>query len=226
MSARSRLLEASLLGTGYTIDSGKPARLRLGPIGRCPSKPTLVITVADDSGSVTAPGGADPISNRYEEMRLAFKAVAGACTCGKELAAVVHFDSPYGDVPPQRLNRRGLQALGAGLRVPLGGAGTSDLLPALVTARTLAETHPAHELVLVIFSDFELTDSDPAAVIDALETFPGEVHACFLGGSQTSRLPGVDRVTTASHEDLPGIAAQAILGGLTLHRKGLNRGGS
>ena len=226
MSATSRLLSASLLATGSTMDTARPSKLRLGPAGRCPGKPTLVIAIADDSGSVAAPGGADPISNRYQEMRLAFKAVADACLCRKELAAIVHFDTPHGDVVPQRLSRRGLRALDAGLRVPAGGAGISELRPALTRARALADARPTHEAVLVIFSDFELFDDRPGDLADELASFPGDVHACVLGSRESIQVDGVDEVTTVCYDDPPGAIARALLCGLTVHRKGLNRGGS
>lgn len=223
MSASSRLLAASLLGTHYRLDTGASSKLRLGPVGRCPATPTLFIVVCDDSGSITAPGGADPISNRYVEIRAAMGAVAKACRCGRELAAVVHFDTPHGDTEPQPLTRGGIRALEQGLYVPAAGFGTSNLLPGLRAARQLADDHPNHEVVLSVLSDFALTDQNPDVVTAELKSFPGTLIACLLGGSGAV-VDGADQTIGINYGEPAGALAQAVLTGLTMHRLGPSSG--
>lgn len=195
-------------------------RYKLGDPGRPSLVPTLLIALCDDSGSVTAPAGTDPLSNRYSELTQAFTAVArrGA---SHELGAVLHFDSPTaGDVGPVPITRRGLLTLRSGLGVPPDGRGSSELGPGLARAGELAAAHPEHEITLVVLSDFALLDPDPAPVLSDLAAFPGQVHAVVLG----SRLPtGVldDRITiTHIHRgDAPGAVARALFASLTTHRR-------
>ena len=104
-------------------------RLLLGDPGRCGEQPTLVITVFDDSGSVTSPAGADPVANRYQEARRALRAVARRCRCGQCLGSVLHFDLVAG-VAPTALTKRLVSGLEAGLRSPADGMGSSVLGPA------------------------------------------------------------------------------------------------
>ena len=219
------MLDPHLLGSDGRPDTDQRDTVPLGPVGRCPDRPVLTIGIADDSGSVTAPGGSDPVSGRYREMGLALRAVAKSCRCKRELAALVHFDTPHGDVGPQRLNKAGFIALRTGLRVPLGGIGTSDLLPALSKAQQLATAHPDHDVVALIFSDFEFTDPDPAAVLGALEEFPGQVFGCMLGRTGTDRITGVDRVVAVDAADPSGTVANVLLDVLTVHRPGGGSGG-
>lgn len=120
-----------------------------------------------------------------------------------------------------------LNALSAGLCVPRGGAGISELRPALTRARQVADAHPDHEVVLVIFSDFELFDDRPSDLIANLDEFPGHVRGCNLGDRPSNVWDaGIDVTTTVNYDDPPGAVAKAMLDGLTLHRRGLNRGGS
>jgi len=58
------------------------ASVRLGPVGKCPEVPVLLITTSDNSGSVVSAGGNDPCGNRFQEMRLAIETVARRCNCG------------------------------------------------------------------------------------------------------------------------------------------------
>lgn len=211
----ARILEPALLGAA--ADPLAPVAIDLGAVGRCPGRPTLVIGIVDDSGSVTAPGGADPISNRYGELELALRAVARVCRCRQELAAIVHFDSPAGDTPALPLSKRGLAGLRRGLQISAEGRGTSDLLPALQRATELAEGHPDHQAVVMVFSDFALTDADPGAVAAALNAFPGVVYGCVLG-RDPGALPGVVHQVRVGPTSSPGAVARALLAALTHHR--------
>lgn len=211
----------SLHGTVPAQRTAAGTRIQLPHPGRPALYPTLLIAVFDDSGSVAGPVGSDPLSGRYEEARQAFEVIArrGAA---HELGAVLHFDTPCsGDVGPVPLVRRGLLSVRSALRVPLDGAGSSELGPSLGRAAELAAEHPDHRATLVVLSDFLLFDPEPGPVLRALAAFPGDVHAVVLGG----RLPpGVldERVqrTDITSEDQPGALALALFGSLTTHRLG------
>src|SRR3954462_13083097 len=97
--------------------AAETSRFLLGPVGNCPGKPTLLIAVFDDSGSVL--GGNDTTGRRYEEAAIAFDAVGRRCRCDDELAAILHMDRPNSaDVPPTPLNRRRGGRFDVGLTVP------------------------------------------------------------------------------------------------------------
>ena len=202
-------------GVGYRLgDPGWPAKV-----------PTLLITVFDNSGSVTSPAGTDPLSNRFAEVAHAFSVVARRGS-QHELGAVLHFDTPSSaEVGPVPLTRRGFAALRAGLRVPTDGAGSSELTPSLRRVAEITQAHPGHEATLVVLSDFLLLDPEPERVLAELSVFPGQVHAVILG----ARLPaGVldERITVTciGREDPPGAVAQALFASLTTHRpKRLNK---
>jgi hypothetical protein len=202
-----------------------PGPIRLPHPGRPAPFPTLLIAVFDDSGSVTGPAGSDPLSGRYDEARQAFSAIARRGST-HELGAVVHFDTPCsGDVDPLPILRRTMLALRAALQVPPDASGSSELGSSVLRAHELAAAHPDHRSTLVVFSDFQLFDADPAAVLRDLAAFPGEVHAVVLGG----RLPqGVldARIqrTDITHDHPRGALALALFGSLTTHRRG-NSGG-
>lgn len=226
---QSPLATSAIAGPGLQTGSvlGRSVRrtlaeavIPLGPVGRCSGKATLVIFVVDDSASVASPGGNDPVSNRYTEIRLALDEVAKRCRCGRELAAVLHFDSPHGDSAVQPLSRAGLRALDASLCIPIGGMGSSSLLPSMAGAQHLAQDHQDHEIVLVILSDFWLTDLPITDAWDRLSTFPGTVIAVRLGtfASVTVEVPGVRGTVHISCDSPAGATAQAVLRGLTLHR--------
>ncbi|SIM78863.1 vWA domain-containing protein [Mycobacteroides abscessus] len=213
----SRILPPSVLGQRQA--SVRPALPgSLGTVGHCPSQPTLVMFLCDSSGSVTAPGGSDPVSNRFSEIAKALTAVATSCRCGQELAALVHFDTPAGDAGPVPLTKSGLSQLLPALRIPDGGFGTSDLLPSLQRAIDIAAAHPDHQAVVVILSDFLLTDVDPGAVTAALIAFPGTVFGCLLGNEHLISVVGVDELIHVGHDGAPGSVARCVLRGLTLHR--------
>ncbi|CPR39610.1 Uncharacterised protein [Mycobacteroides abscessus] len=223
---RSTILNPRLLGLAPP-QLNSPV-VTISTVGRCPTNPTLLIAISDDSGSITAPGGADPISGRYREMEAALRAISKSCRCRQELAAVLHFDTPAGDAGPTPLSKTGLTSLMPALCIPEGSYGTSDLLPAMLRANEIADDHPEHQAVLVIFSDFFLTDAEPTAVSAAVGAFPGTVYACVLGGHAV-QMTGIDHQIPVEHTSPPGAVAGALLAGLTHHRrpeaerKGLSR---
>ncbi|REE94736.1 hypothetical protein [Thermomonospora umbrina] len=226
--SRPRLLPAKLLPSrllgGNPPGSPRPvvaAGVQLGHAGRPSSRPTLTIALFDNSGSVVAPSGTDPASQRFAEVERAFELVARSGTSG-ELAAVLHFDSPCsGDVLPVPLTRRGLEQLRSGLRLPPDGAGSSVLAPSLARAVALAQTHPDHAATLVLLSDFQLLDSDPLAVLASLAAFPGQVHAVVLDHQIDTALfpPGVT-ISRIGDRAQPGAVARALFASLVAHRPG------
>ncbi len=110
MSLRPRLQPSTLVGEVPPAGGPKrEGRLQLGWPGFCPRQPRLVLPIFDDSGSVSLPGGGDPVGNRYQEAQLAFEVLQQWCACGKCLAAVLHFDTPHGDVNPGKLRSSTLQ---------------------------------------------------------------------------------------------------------------------
>lgn len=226
MNPRTTLLASQIAASKLLSDSGSARhavsshQFLLGDAGRCSGHPTLVITVFDNSGSVTSPAGSDPVSNRYEEARQAFRAVARRCRCGRCLGAVLHFDL-VGAVPPTPLTRRLMSRLETGLRVPAGGAGCSLLGPSLAQAYEIAQQHPEHQTTLVVLSDFELFDPKPTQLLSSLASFPGDVHAVVLGGRERD---GADdpriQVTPIRRDDPPGALARTVFASLTAHRPG------
>lgn len=200
-----------LAGPGYVL--GHPGR---------PSKvPTLLITIFDNSGSVTWPTGTDPLSNRFAEVDRAFTLVArrGA---QHELGAVLHFDTPSsGEIGPVPITRTGIRQLRQGLRIPPDGAGSSRLGPSLHRAAEMARTYADHDTALVVLSDFQLYDVDPPAVLAELAAFPGLVHAVVLGDLKDAHIPPGDvTVTRVRQDDAPGTVAKAVFASLTRHRPG------
>ncbi|UQS22856.1 hypothetical protein L1857_08515 [Amycolatopsis thermalba] len=219
----SALLSSRVLGTPTPSKQPRPGNVEyaLGKPGRPAEVPTLLITSFDNSGSVTSPGGTDPLSNRFAEVERAFSVVARKGS-SRELGAVIHFDTPSsGEIPPTPITRSGLVRLRRGLRPPLDGAGTSELGPSLNRAIELAELHPGHEVTLVVFSDFQLLDANPAQVLSDLAAFPGQVHAVVLGaylpaGVLDERIT----VTTIKQNAYPGSVARALFSSLVAHRPG------
>ncbi|TDD28363.1 VWA domain-containing protein [Kribbella turkmenica] len=218
----AHLLAAELRWTSGTSATNRPkVSYQLGNPGRPSTDPTITIVIADDSGSVIGPAGADPVSNRYEEAWRAFRAIGGG-GAKHEFGAVLHFDTPTSrDVPPTPLTRSGLQQLRSGLRFPRDSAGTSCLGPSLTAATNLANQYPNHTATLIVLSDFELFDDNAAQVLDDLADFPGDVHAVTLGGT---RMDGIlhhrIHVTPVTDNDPPGTLARAVFGGLTARRPG------
>lgn len=222
------LLPGQLLGapgeqSGGDVRTGRRG-YALGSPGWPSKEPTLFMAIFDNSGSVVAPTGTDPLSNRFEEVAHAFSVVArrGA---RHELGAVVHFDTPSsGEVGPVPITKYGMVKLRRGLRPPPDGRGSSALLPSVRRAIELAEAYPEHKVTLVVLSDFQLLDPVPAQALAELAAFPGDVHAVVLGG----RLPdGVlaDRITVTPvrTDDPPGAVARALFASLTTHRRGIQR---
>lgn len=219
----SLLLPSSLISTRAAPATRARTKVRyvLGNPGRPAKVPTLLIAVFDNSGSVICPVGADPLSNRFAEVEHAFSLVArnGA---RHELGMVLHFDTPsHGEVGPVAITRAGLRKLRAGLRIPRGGAGTSELAPSLKRSREIAEAHPDHEVTLFVLSDYLLMDPDPRDVLTDLSTFPGRVHAVVLGAPMPAGvLDERITVTKIGRDDPPGAVARAVFSGLITHRPG------
>lgn len=221
-SLRPGRLRPGLLADVPTRTAPSPATgIRLGSPGRPSPVPTLVIAVFDNSGSVTGPGGTDPLSNRYAEVTRAFQTVARRGS-RSELGAVVHFDTPSsGEVGPVPITRVGMLRLRAGLAPPPDGAGTSELAPSLHRAIEIAENHPEHDVTLVVLSDFQLFDPDPGQVLSDLAAFPGSVHAVVLGCTLPEGVLGESiSVAHIDHDSPPGAVARELFAQLVVHRPG------
>jgi hypothetical protein len=198
------------------------ADFSLGRPGRCPiERPTHLALVFDDSGSVGSPGGNDPVGARFEEARLAIKAVAKRCRCKRELVSVTHFDYPASrDLPPTSLSRTG--GIESALSVPIDGAGCSLLGPSLDRAYDLVKQLPDHDHLVLVLSDFLLFDSDLDGVLEKFASFPGDPHAVVLRAEPPPRLRDDPRVqvTRVSYTDPPGAVARTVFNALTSHRRG------
>lgn len=186
---------------------------QLGWPGFDPAHPSLDILDFDHSGSVTAPGGTDPIGNRFREAERAINTVKKWTTTDRPKVAIIHFDQPStgnsGIVP--LLSTEATRRLRSSLCCPADGAGTSDLEPSLTEAEKIAAANSDHDVRLTIFSDFALTDRDPAAVFQRLKVFPGKVHAVVLGNPPPATLMEMNvMVTTIGHTDTPGTLARAV----------------
>lgn len=195
--------------------------VELGWPGLDPKRPCLDILIFDDSGSIMAPHGADPVGNRFEEARRAIKLVASWATSDRSKLAVLHFDHPHGSSGVVSLNDRHLaKRLGPSLE-NARGMGISDLNPSLTEAERLAAAHPDHDVRMTHFTDYELSDVDPAAVLSRVATFPGHVHAVVLGGVTPPDLEAAGNVavTPLSPGDPPGAFAAAIHRSLTATRR-------
>jgi hypothetical protein len=221
-------LDGGLLGEQATSQGGsaKPVLppISLPPAGPCPDHPTLVILIFDNSGSVT--GGNDPVGNRFEEATVAINHLAKRCRCGQEQVALRTFDlGTASDIGPMTLNRKGPKELYEALRVPGAPAyGSSCLGPSLADAERLAAAHRDHEVVLVVFSDFELLDGDTGAVVTRLRHFAEQadhqVHAVVLRSSPPAQLHDSAVVITHVPVDSPrGAVARAVLGALVAARR-------
>lgn len=225
------LLEGDLFGLGRagarsaSVDRTL-AGVRLGPVGKCPHRPILFITSIDNSGSVAGGGGNDPCGNRFQEIRFAIAPIAQRCTCGKELVALLNFDSPNsGDVAPTPI-RGGMPRIDRGLAIPPDGGGSSVLGPSLAQARRIAIEHPDHDTVFVVLSDFELLDPDFGRVLEELSDFPGQAHAVVLRSAPPQQLVDDPRVivNTVNSADPPGTLAKAIFCSLIATRRFTSRG--
>jgi len=221
MSLAPRLQPSALVGEmSRPTKPPKEQPIELGWPGLCPRQPRLVLPIFDDSGSVSLPGGGDPVGNRYQEAQLAFEALHEWCSCGKCLAGVLHFDSPRGDVDPGKLRSFTFQQhLTRGLRVPRFAAGSSVLGPSLTRAEEIAARFPKHEVRLVVLTDWQLFDTDN--VLDRLHSFPGTVLAIGLNADPPSAADVDDMVgLRIGHDDPPGAVAFALFGELTVGRRG------
>jgi hypothetical protein len=224
----SNLLSADLVGMAPGTPAPSPSTsYRLGHPGRPARVPTIVIAICDDSGSVTSPIGADPLSNRYAEVMHAFSVVARRGS-GHGLGAALHFDTPTsGDTGPVPITRRGLRLLRLGLRVPPDAAGTSRLAPSLQRAVEIADSYPDHKVILLVLSDFWLMDREPGQVLSDLAAFPGQVHAVVLGaGLPVGVLDDRITVTRIKRDDPPGSVARAVFASLITHRPGSRLAGT
>lgn len=217
----SQVAGSGVLGYPAPVLPQQRHQLVVGDPGRCPGHPTLTIVIFDDSGSVIAPAGNDPVSNRYAEAAAAFDALARRCRCGRCLAAVLHFDL-VGGAGPLPLRRRVPRAVQRALATPPDAAGCSLLGPSLAAAaRTVDGVPSVRSLALVVFSDFQLFDDDLGRVLADLAGFPGEVHAVALGSSPdtTGLDPGIT-VTRLTNDDAPGALGRALLRSLAHGRRG------
>ena len=180
-------------------------QIRLGHAGGCPDVPIHLITTIDSSGSVV--NGKDCIGHRFLELQVAIEQVAKRCTCGLELVSILHFDHPVRNelFAVTLTNQHDIQSA---LTMPYDGGGCSLLGPSLAIAAQLARNHPDHRNVLVALSDFQLFD--PPHVWKDFAAFPGEVHACVLGGGYVD-FSGADvTVTNIEHSNPPGEAPQVL----------------
>ncbi len=195
--------------------------IELGWPGLEPKDPCLVILDFDSSGSVIAPQGNDPVGNRFEEAKRAIRLVADWTYSSRSKIAVLHFDHPDGASGVVPLNDRHLRRrLDASLQNP-GGRGTSDLLPSLTEMERLAAAHPDHDVIGMVVSDFELSDTDPSEVFSRLRAFPGRIHAVVLASQVPPDLVNADNITitTLSPGDPPGAFAAELHRSLTATRR-------
>ena len=221
MSLAPHLQPSALVGEmPRPVKPQKDAAIDLGWPGFCPRQPRLVLPIFDDSGSVSLPGGGDPVGNRYEEAQLAFTALQEWCTCGKCLGGVLHFDTPRGDVAPGKLRSPTFQLhLARGLRIPRFAAGSSILGPSLTRAEEIAMSFPKHEVRLVVLTDWQLFDTDN--VLNQLRSFPGTVLAIGLNTNPPIAADDDSIVgLRVGHDDPPGAVARALFGELTVGRRG------
>ncbi len=213
--------ERATSGRGSTMPALSP--ISLPPPGPCPSHPTLVIIAFDNSGSVT--GGNDPVGNRFEEASVAINHLARRCRCGQEQVVLRTFDlGTSSDVGPLTITRKGPKELSEALCVPSAPAyGSSCLGPSLAEAERLAAAHGDHEVVLVVFSDFELLDSDTSAVLGRLRRFGEQpnrqAHAVVFRSDPPAQLENGAVVVTHVPVDTPrGAVARAVFNALLAAR--------
>lgn len=224
-----RLFPPAVLGIGYNPRTGQQPTatdadaepIRLGDPGPCPPGGTTVFIVLDESASVTAGSGSDPLSRRHAETAIAIQHVAAACQCGRDRVSLVPFDrDSAGYVAPQPLIDRGVRRLDRGLNRLSGNWGlSSELGPPLNYVEAQAGRRPG-DLAVVVFSDFLLTDHSPGAILDRLCAFPGYVHAVVLG-SQPPPMLGANpaiAVTRLTPSSPRGAVARAVFDGLTHYR--------
>lgn len=196
----------------------------LGFPGDEPEVPQRIILVFDNSPSITASqGGNDPIGNRfYEAATVLGHLAAHSPRRSSTEVQVAYFDRSHYAVSPGLLrSKQHQQRIQVGLQVPPDAIGSSELRPVLETIQRT--TDPTQEPfvwpVLVIFSDFLLTDANPDAVIQELGEFIGEVHAVCLGHPPTPELvKSVDATYYVGTEAKPGAVARSLFAALTANR--------
>ena len=217
---RSRVASSSLV-----VPSGRPqrdsrARYDLGSPGLCSGRANLTICLFDDSGSVAAPAGNDPLSNRYREAATAFRALARRCLCGRCRAAVLHFDL-VGGCGPTPMRWPLSMAITGALRTPSQAEGSSLIGPGLAEVSRLVQHDDGRsDLTLVVFSDFELFDPDADRLLADMAHFPGSVHAVALGTGNRATFDPVVEVTHLTYESAPGATARALMRSLSSGRIG------
>ena len=217
---RSRVASSSLVVTSGRPQRESRRRYELGSPGLCSGRANLTICLFDDSGSVAAPAGNDPLSNRYREASTAFHSLARRCLCGQCRAAVLHFDL-VGGCGPTSTRWPLAKALTAALTTPPQAAGASLIGPSLAEVSRLVEQDDGRsDLRLVVFSDFELFDPDADRLLADMARFPGSVHAVVLGTSTRVAFDPVVQVTHLTYGSAPGAAARALLRSLSAGRIG------
>jgi hypothetical protein len=206
----------TLVGTGTGAIRNYAEAITVGKPGRCPEKPVLAIVLFDNSGSVT--GGNDPIGQRFLEAYIAISRVGARCRCGKDLVAVLHFDTPTsGDLKPTPITKAHHAEISQSLAIPPDGAGVSLLGPSLTAARLIAEKYRrSHQVILIALTDFELFDDFLGQFI----AFPGDVHAVALRATPPQLLIDAPTavVTHIDHASHPGALARAVFTALTRTR--------
>lgn len=216
------LAPSHLLGTGGgTCRADTPTlNITLGQPGACPTEPTLLISINDDSGSML--GGSDSAGLRYTEFGIVIDRVSRRCHCDRELVAVLHMNRPSSaDRPALPLNRRAKADIAGGLVVPTDGDGASTMGATLQRAKQIAASYPHHRAVLAAFSDYELTD-DMARLAADLAAFPGGVHAVVMRSQPPQQLLDNHAITVTHVQagEAPGALARALFAALTTHRPG------
>ncbi len=195
------------------------ATVGLPQVTACAHEPTLTVFIFDESGSVTSLNDpTKPISNRHREAQLAVNHISG-CRCGEELVAIRYFDPGFHDTGPIPVDRRGRRRLAEAIKNPPSSTG-SQLGPSLDELENLLDTHADHNLAVVVLSDFQLFDADPAAVLERLAELDADVHAVVLHAPIPATLEAADQVTVTrvSWDSDPGAVARALVPALTTSR--------
>jgi hypothetical protein len=186
-------------------------RLVLPDVGTCPGHSVDLIALIDNSPSVTGPGGNDPLSNRISELQTAIRHIATSCRCRRERISLVSFDCPSGaTVLRQPLSRSGVRRLERALiRMP-ADPGSSSLGPSLEITEQIGAVQGS--AMVVVFSDFLLTDDHPDDVLERIRNVEADKHVVVLG-SQPPAVLEADATVTVSRvgpSSQPGAVARAL----------------
>ncbi len=217
-----RLAGPSTMGAGGlagTRSSRVSLNITLPPPGKCAIRPTLLIMLFDDSGSML--GGNDSTGLRYQEAALAVRAVGKRCRCGRERVAVLHMNRPTcGDLAPTPIRQRDWPAIENALEIPGDTDGASAITATLGRATQIAATHQDHQICLLVFSDFELIDNMHQLAFD-LAAVPADVRAVAMRSQPPAVFDEFDRiaVTHIPTGQQPGMVAEAVFAALTDPRK-------